>query len=131
MGTDLRKIILDGYPARHVFGCDLLYRFIELGYELYSDKSTCEISFITDAIQHVDESVMVPPSLDSITTLNDLRGRVDHLFTSSVFHLFDEEGQADMAYRLALLSSRKDGSIIFGRHLGHHQTGVHETKWAV
>lgn len=139
VGTDVRKAVLDGYPADRVFGCDLLPEFLELGHKLYDDKDTCNVTFFPDAVFCVDD---VPPSTqtqnspvlsaeaETVTKLNDLRGRVTHLFTSSVFHLFDEVLQADMAYRLALLMSWKPGSIMFGRHLANTEKGLFQSKWA-
>ena len=34
MGTDVRKLVADGYPGANVLGCDLRRAFIDSGYTL-------------------------------------------------------------------------------------------------
>jgi hypothetical protein len=64
------------------------------------------------------------PALDTLTSLNPLRGYVSAIHTSSFFHLFDEEQQAKVARALAGLLSPKPGSVIFGLHAGLPVKGI-------
>jgi hypothetical protein len=49
---------------------------------------------------------------------------VSVIHTSSLFHLFDEEKQANLAKRLASLLSPEPGSVIFGSHGGLPSKGT-------
>lgn len=122
MGTDLRKAVLDGFPPERAIGVDLFPAFLDLGHKLWNDKDSCAIKFLPgDILKISDTPAMVTEGtlkLSSVTQFNDLVGRVNYLFTGSVFHLFDEEKQAEMALKVATLVARKPGSIIFGRHAG-------------
>lgn len=120
--------MLDGYPAEQAIGCDVLPGFLELGHQLWRDKETSPIKFIADNVFNIPDPTQlssknldVPPS--DIKGLEDLTGRVRFLYTHSVFHLFNQEKQAEMALKLATLSSRTPGSIIFGGHIGAEMMG--------
>lgn len=123
MGSDVRKLALDGYPANHIVGCDLSPTYISLGRELYQDfDETCPIQFITGDIFDLpleDSATMQEYiNLSEITALSQLRSRVKYIYVGAVFHLFDEPAQLALARRLARLISREKGTIIFGRHQG-------------
>jgi len=130
MGTDLRKLLQDGYPTNpsstNVYGCDLLPDFVTEGHKLYRDGpgtlSPTPIKFFTDDIFNVP--VKPDVTVESVG-LNSLRGKVDVLYAGALFHLFDEEKQFGLAQRLAALintnysAERKNSeTIIFGRHIG-------------
>lgn len=120
MGTDLRKAVLDGYPAKNVIGCDLFPAFFDLGHELWGDKASCCITFIQGDIFKIPSTPPASsPPTTQVTGLNDLIGKVDVLFMGSVFHLFDEDQQAELALKCAILvPRRKPGTLLFGRHSG-------------
>jgi hypothetical protein len=136
--------VLDGFPGDHAIGCDLLPRFLELGHKLYDDKDTCQINFIDDNIINFRDAPQnfysnpqmalssTPSTIEPcrVTKLMDLLGRVRYLFTSAVFHLFNEEIQTALAHRLALLVIRTRGSIIFGRHLAGPERGWIDSTWS-
>ncbi|KAI0330294.1 hypothetical protein GY45DRAFT_1370866 [Cubamyces sp. BRFM 1775] len=131
MGTDVRKLVYDGYPASRVLGCDLRPEFIQLGYELFGDVDQCPIRFFTsDVFELPTSDVAELPSADtarpdvaSITGLSQLRGALTHIYTGALFHLFDEETQRGLALRLVTLLKRKPGAVVFGRHQGLHEEG--------
>ena len=58
-----------------------------------------------------------------MSTLTELRGRISVIHASSLFHLFDEEKQLELAKRLASLLDPRPGSIIFGSHGGNPVKG--------
>ena len=133
MGTDLRKLVFDGYPGSNVIGCDLRPEYVDLGYELFGDRDRCPIRFITGNIFDVsdnpaptDVAEAGPRSLTSINDLAQLRGALTHVYTGALFHLFDEETQYKLAVRLALLVKRSPGTVIFGRHQGLKVEGMIE-----
>lgn len=138
MGADIRKAVFDGFPASQAIGCDIKDEFIQLGNNLWhefdshlkKDEESKGIRFITEDLFSIPDPIL-SPSEDSFTALLDLskiksiaelKGRVRYLFTHSVFHLFGEEKQAEMALKLGSLVSRRTDSatksVIFGRHIG-------------
>lgn len=131
MGTDVRKLVKDGYPASNVFGCDLRKAFIDCGFEFYKDKDKCGITFFTDDIF---ELPYPPASLPTDTmksetvTLSYLVGKLTHIYTGALFHLFDEPTQYALALRLATLLKREPGAVIFGRHQGLVDEGYIEDR---
>ena len=64
-----------------------------------------------------------PVDLGSLTSLIPLQGHVSAIFAGSFFHLFVEEGQLELARRLAALLSPLPGSVIFGIHIGLQEKG--------
>ncbi|KAF7367632.1 hypothetical protein MSAN_00826800 [Mycena sanguinolenta] len=58
-----------------------------------------------------------PPSLSFLTTLTPLHGHISAIHVSSVFHLFFEAEQTQLAHSLAGLLSPLPGSLIFERHI--------------
>ena len=127
VGTDVRKLAYDGYPASHVLGCDLRQEYIDLGRKLFQDVGKCPIHFFTSNIFDLPISLAKTLPTDGwpnrATELAQLRRAVTHLYAGALFHLFDEPTQYAIALRLAVLSTRERGSIIFGRHQGLEEEG--------
>lgn len=136
-GSDLRKVVLDGWPASKAIGSDLCPQFWQWGHELYrTSPSTFPAGFVPgDAfnpqILSLNDPFYLPPpttpkptNLSSLTSLNPLKGHVSAIHTSLLFHLFDEEKQLDLARRLASLLSPEEGSMIFGGHYARPKQGV-------
>lgn len=134
MGTDLRKLALDGFPATNLLGCDLRQGFIDAGHKLYQDKGTCQITFFTSDIFELSTT---PPAevpntpIHMVKSLEDLRGRLTYVYTGALFHLFNERLQYTLASRLLLLLDFTKPVVIFGRHYGLPKEGVnHDFKLA-
>lgn len=128
MGTDVRKLVYDGYPAANVLGCDLRQEFLDYGHTLFGDRGRCAIRFFASDIFAVPYPPPAdqPPSdiaLGSVTHLAQLRGRIDHFYTGALFHLFDEKTQYALALRVAALLRRAPGAVVFGRHQGLEREG--------
>jgi len=134
MGTELRKLLVDGYPSDtltpNLIGCDLRHEYIEYGHELYQDGPASDkpvpITFLQSDI------------FDEESPLFAMKGKIDYIFTSSVFHLFDEATQLKMAEcLLGLLDLPERGGdeakgreyILFGTHDGRHQEQVLKDKF--
>lgn len=140
MGTDVRKLVADGYPASNVLGCDLRQEFIEYGYKLFKDKDHCTIHFFASDIFEVpyplptDQASAVLVDVSNIKDLKQLYGRVDHFYTGALFHLFDQSTQYALALRVAQLLKCTPGAIAFGRHQGLEEEGYindHLARYAV
>lgn len=127
VGTDVRKLVRDGYPATQIVGCDLRQSYITSGYKLFDDKETCQIRFITSDVlalpADTSKGVTTTP-INEVSSLSDLTGRVKHLYTGALFHLFDEDTQFAIALRLVTLLKRSPGAIVFGRHQGYEVEGL-------
>ncbi|KAI0339310.1 hypothetical protein BDW22DRAFT_618546 [Trametopsis cervina] len=128
MGSDVRKIVADGYPASNVFGIDLRQEFLDLGYRLYGTDAK-GIHFLTSDVFEVlyplpEATSADSPSLDSVTNISQLRGRITHFYTGALFHLFDESTQYALALRVAGLLKREPGAVVFGRHQGLQEAGM-------
>lgn len=126
MGTDVRKLALDGYPAANIIAVDLRQEFINLGFELYGDSKTCKTRFITGNILAVSPATVDPhpAEFSQATTLNQLKGKISHFYLGALFHLYDEETQFSIALAVASLLKHEKGSIAFGRHQGHEKEGM-------
>ncbi|PIL27558.1 hypothetical protein GSI_10709 [Ganoderma sinense ZZ0214-1] len=141
MGTDVRKLVCDGYPASNVVGCDLRPQYFDFGYELFGDADTCPIRFFADNIFDVPFTIFDfpgttvvpdltqgtiaqnPPAFDSAAKLSQLCGTLTHIYTGALFHLFNEEAQGTLALQLAELLKRSPGATVFGRHQGLEKDG--------
>lgn len=123
MGTDVRKLVHDGYPASNVLGCDLRQEFIDYGYELYSDKDKCAIRFFANDIFELPYPTSNTRAGETLS-LASLTGQLTHIYTGALFHLFDEPTQYALALRLTTLLKRDSGAIIFGRHQGLETEGL-------
>ncbi|KAJ3559535.1 hypothetical protein NM688_g277 [Phlebia brevispora] len=126
MGTDVRKIVKDGYPPSDVFGCDLRQVFIDLGYQLYDDRNKCQIRFFADDIFELPypEVASTTQADSGDLILRSLVGKLTHIYTGALFHLFDEAGQYALALRLTILLKTEPGAVIFGQHQGLDEEGL-------
>jgi hypothetical protein len=126
VGTDVRKLARDGYLASNILGCDLRQAFIDLGFSLYQDKATNKINFFVSDIFDVPITAPSTPTdlpASEITELAQLHGKLTHVYTGALFHLFDESTQYAIALRIAMLLKRDTGAIVFGRHQGLEKAG--------
>ncbi|KAI0320795.1 hypothetical protein OF83DRAFT_1162217 [Amylostereum chailletii] len=132
MGTDVRKLTSDGFPASQILACDLRSEFLALGHKLYADVATCSIHFFPadiftipiSASASVIAEVSSEIAITQSTNIADLIGRVTFIYTGALFHLWDESTQRALALRLARLLKRVPGAIIFGRHQGLPEAGL-------
>jgi len=126
LGVEVRKIIHDGWPMSGVIATDLRAGFWDLGHRLFrTTPETFPVKFLAgDAFDDAHLSLTAPmssgppPPVASVNALTELRGHISVIHTSSLFHLFGEEKQFELAKRLAALLDPRPGSIIFGSHGG-------------
>lgn len=142
MGTDVRKLVHDGFPASRVIGSDLRPEFIDAGYALFGDRVTLSVPFFVSDVFELSSNppAATKPSsvpLRDVTVLNNLLGRMAYIHTGSLFHLFSEDTQRALATRLTALlrvapeatlgTAPVEGCVIFGKHQGKEVAGVFES----
>ncbi|KAJ6551447.1 hypothetical protein B0H19DRAFT_1157684 [Mycena capillaripes] len=141
-GTDIRKCASDGIPVQNLLASDLRPGFWNLGHELFqSTPETFPVAFLAGDALNPDflepsEPLASPsevsdptPLLSSVTSLTPLRGHVSAIHISSVFHLFFEPQQLQLARALAGLLSPAPGSVIFGSHTGLATKGFNTSRY--
>ncbi|KAJ7650404.1 hypothetical protein FB45DRAFT_819649 [Roridomyces roridus] len=135
-GNDLRKIASDGFPAENLIASDLRQEFWDLGHELFrSTPESFPATFVPGDVFDPDFLQLCTPLTDELpdpavpdlrslgNSLNPLRGRISAIHTASLFHLFGQVKQLELASKLTGLLSPRSGSIIFGCHGGQPTKG--------
>ncbi|KAJ7227073.1 hypothetical protein GGX14DRAFT_628071 [Mycena pura] len=133
-GTDLRKIASDGFPIRNIIASDLRRDFWDLGHKVFrSTPDTFPVTFVEgDAMDQFflplyplvkGEPEGAVPDLASLKSFIGLQGRLSAIHSASLFHLFGEAMQLELARKLAGLLSPHPGSMIFGCHAGQPTKG--------
>jgi hypothetical protein len=102
--------VYDGAPPDKIIGVDSETRFIELGHKLFGDKETLKAQFYTGDVFTED-------------FLASLHGKVDIIFVGSFLHLFTFEQQKVIVAQLCKLLRKKEGSLVFGRHMATEEKG--------
>ncbi|KAI1789132.1 hypothetical protein LXA43DRAFT_597159 [Ganoderma leucocontextum] len=135
-GTDLRKVVSDGWDVKNVVATDINPEFWAMGHKLFhTTPGSFPAPFVpgnalTD--EHLQAFPILPtgsavdaprPDLSSLISLNPLRGHVSAIHVTNVFHLFSEHEQLRLARGLAGLLSPATGSIIAGWHIGGKEKG--------
>ena len=110
LGHVVRQLIAEGVSSERLYGLDLQPRFLDLGYDLFRDRdrSKSKATFVAgDMLQEDDER------------LEKLTGRVDIIYASAFFHLFEREAQIKAAKRMVrFLRPENPRAMIFGRNEG-------------
>ncbi|KAE8406592.1 hypothetical protein BDV37DRAFT_58451 [Aspergillus pseudonomiae] len=118
MGTDIRKLVLDGLPPENILGLDLESRYFDVGRTLYNeDLATTKLRF-----QQAD---LVDPSFPSKHA--HLHNKFHLVHSANVIHLFGVAEQEIFFRNLIHLVA--PGGMIWGRQVGladdlgvgHHQ----------
>ena len=147
MSAEARKVIRDGWPMAQTIATDLVAGmslgprlspptyfatgFWDLGHKLFrTTPETYPAKFLAGDVfddSHLSPTApapaIPPPSVASVNTLTELRGRISVIHASFLFHLFGEERQFELAKRIATLLDPRPGSIIFGLHAGMPEKG--------
>jgi len=115
-GQEIRKLVSDGAPSENLYGCDLQKDFIDLGYDLFLDKSTLKSQFVVADI------------FNEQSDLHRLRGKMDMVYAGSFFHLFGWAQQVQASKEVVKLLKSKKGSMIVGRQIGSVKPDEREHK---
>lgn len=102
-------------PSENLIGLDLRQDFIDLGYELFNDRSTLKTRFLIQDF-FVDTPEMA-----------DLLGKIDIISTGYFLHSWDWDGQLQCAKRMIQLMSPDQGAMMTGIQFGSHATGLWST----
>jgi SAM-dependent methyltransferase len=110
LGHVVRQLIADGVPSERLYGTDLQALFLDLGYELFRDRDAdkSRATYVAgDMLAEEDEG------------LDRLTGRIDIIYASAFFHLFEREGQVRAAKRMVMmLNLGNPRAMIFGSNGG-------------
>lgn len=107
-GTVVRQLIAEGVPSERLFGTDLQPRFLELGHQLFGDRENTSATFVAGDMLKEDD-----------TRLDVLNGRIDIIYASAFFHLFEREDQSKAAKRMVrFLNPQNSKAMIFGLNGG-------------
>ncbi|KAF2729378.1 hypothetical protein EJ04DRAFT_73850 [Polyplosphaeria fusca] len=112
VGQDIRKLAQAGAPSENMYGSDLEQEFMNIGYDLFRDKSDIKATFIAANI------------LDPDSDLRRLDGKIDIVHAASFFHLFSWEESVKACSRVAMLLKPQPGGIVVGRQIGHEFPGA-------
>ncbi|PBK67606.1 hypothetical protein ARMSODRAFT_889090 [Armillaria solidipes] len=128
-GNDPRKAVMDGYPVEQVLASDLRPEFWDLGHKLFkSTTDTFPARFIPADIFQLKglpkKEAGLVPELSQVQSIGELSGSISAIHASALFHLFDEEGQFELAKIMATLLSSESGSMMFGSHGGRPEKGI-------
>ncbi|GAA95094.1 uncharacterized protein L969DRAFT_25316 [Mixia osmundae IAM 14324] len=126
MGIEVRKAIMDGYPASNIIGTDLHQGFIDAGFSLFGDRVGQRPAFVSgdffdsallnlDASSPVSELTDEKLNLKQLNSLTPLVGRCTFVYAALFIHLFDLKGQREAIKRLAALLKPEKGATVFGR----------------
>lgn len=96
----------DGAPSTNLYGAELKYEFVGLGYDLFLDKNSFGAHFIEADI------------FDEEGPLKELEGKMDILQIGLFLHLFDLEGQTKACERIVRLLKQEKGVLITGQQVG-------------
>ncbi|KAG1748152.1 hypothetical protein EDB19DRAFT_1630360 [Suillus lakei] len=135
-GNDARKAAADGWPVTQIISTDIRQELWDLGHILFrSTPRSFPSSFIagdcldpTFLSSEPEPTSRSLPDLSSLTSLNDLRGKLTAVHASSIFHLFSAEQQASLVRSVAALLSPEPGSIAFGSHVALPKQGIIQGK---
>jgi len=103
-GTDLRKMILSGWPSEDIIGLDVVPDYWQLGNQLYGD-TPCRF---------LQKDIAKPTSLDDLP-------QVDVVYTSAVLHVL----QKDQTFHLVsnIFKLLRPGGFYFGGTIGSEPEG--------
>ncbi|KAI0414482.1 S-adenosyl-L-methionine-dependent methyltransferase [Xylaria grammica] len=125
LGHVIRQLISEGVPSYRLYGTDLQPRFLDLGYDLFRDKESTRATFIPGDVLREEDS-----------RLEELVGKVDIVYASAFFHLFEREDQVRAAKRMVrFLNPGNKNVMIFGQNGGPKIPGwekyvLDEESWA-
>jgi hypothetical protein len=110
--SDFRFLAFQGVPTNNMYGFDIEPRFFDIAFEFYNDRDRWKGTFITaDASKDLDES-----------PLGKLKGKMDIVWCPKFLHLYDRQGQVEMASRLIGLLKPTAGSLFVGSQNGVPQS---------
>jgi hypothetical protein len=121
-GQEIRHLADQGIPDIQLMGYDLKPTFFDLGYKLFRDQDILGEMVVSGDL--TSEQCLKP----STEISRHLARKVDIVFASSLFHLWDYECQVRAAINLVRLCRDKPGVMLVGRQLGSVLAGHYSMK---
>ncbi|KAJ5150324.1 hypothetical protein N7448_001902 [Penicillium atrosanguineum] len=121
-GQEIRYLADQGIPGIQLMGCDVEPAFFDLGYKLFRDQDTLGATFVSGDL--TSEQCLEP----STDISRYLASKVDIVFASSLFHLWNYECQVRASINLVRLCRDKPGVMVVGRQLGSVLAGHYSMK---
>ena len=101
IGTDIRKMVLDGAESEKTIGVDIDKAYFELGYQFYEDEDRLKTKFLVKDLTELGQS---------------LDQKLDIVHAGSLLHLLtDEQNRTLVKFIYEHLNS---SGVFFGRALG-------------
>jgi hypothetical protein len=94
----------DGAPSKSTWGVELAAEFVDLGYELFNDRTTLETHVLKVDIFDVE--------------VDQLTDKVDIVYVGLFLHLFGWDGQKKACQRIVQLLKNEKGVTILGQQMG-------------
>ena len=113
---DLRQLVHDGVASDRLYGIDIDQKFLDLGYELFLDRSTLQSHFTA-----VD--LLAPFGINDLANMN---AKIDIIWAASFFHLFPRPRQLIAAKTVTTILKPSPGSMLVGRQLGSTKPGEYD-----
>lgn len=114
VGQVIRQFRADGTRGSQLIGTDLQSKFIDIGYDLFQDRSSLGATFVAGDMLDPDDK-----------QLASLRGKVTIIHAGSFFHLFNWVQQLYMGKRLVeFIKPGTRNALIYGRQVGSNNPGA-------
>jgi SAM-dependent methyltransferase len=111
LGQEISKLVFDSAPSVNTYGSDLHGDFISVGYEMFKDRDRLQTTFITADI------------FDDSSSLTELAGQMNTIYTGAFFHIFNLEQQEKIAVRIVQLLKPLPDSLVIGQQSGTETPG--------
>ncbi|KAK8086014.1 hypothetical protein PG994_000988 [Apiospora phragmitis] len=115
LGSVVRLLANQGVPGARLYGTDLHAGFLDLGFELFGDRERdrggrgSRATYVAGDMLDANDA-----RLDLV-----LRGKIDVIYASAFFHLFEREDQLRAAKRMiGFLWADNPRAMIFGQNQG-------------
>lgn len=112
-GQDLRQLVFDGVSSHQLVGLDIEAPLMDLGYDLFGDRSTLQSKFLVADV--------FAGAAQGNTWTSLIENPADVVHCSAFFHLFPLPEQVTAAKNIATLV--KKGGVIVGRQSGSVKPG--------
>ncbi|KAK8005860.1 hypothetical protein PG991_012157 [Apiospora marii] len=113
LGPVVRQLASQGVPDDRLYGTDLHAGFLDLGYELFGDRGRSRATYVAGDMLDENDA-----------RLDVLRGKIDVIYASALFHLFEREDQLKAAKRMVgFLRPDSPDVVIFGQNQGPKMEG--------
>ncbi|KAF4161518.1 hypothetical protein CNMCM6936_003359 [Aspergillus lentulus] len=107
-GQELRQLVYHGAPSENLYGVDLRLDFINLGFDLFRDRSSLKSQFFASNLLDSNSDAVV-----------ELTGKIDIIFASLFFHIFSWNQQITIAKHALQMLTPKPRSMIVGRNAAY------------